>query len=139
MTASRVDDDIPVNAFVQVLMRLDAHRAISDEYEKDVPQRSGVWWTSQKEHMIAWFGAQSGLGTGKFMRQAPNKSARTTYNRLLCPAAFVWMAEALGEESAIVKAAADAARAEPNPRKRSGVLRAHLPWARISELARQTG
>lgn len=89
--------------------------------------------------MLAWFGAQSGLGTGKFTRQAPNASARTTYNRLMCPAAFVWMAEALGEEPAIVKAAADAARAEPNARKRSGLLRAHLPWTRISELVRQNG
>jgi hypothetical protein len=46
------------------------------------------------------------------------------------------MAEALGEEAAVVQAAADAARAEPDARRRPGVLRKHLPWARIAELAR---
>lgn len=47
------------------------------------------------------------------------------------------MAEALGEDPAVVQAAADAAREEPNARKRPGILRKHLPWGRIVELAQQ--
>ncbi|WP_157155913.1 hypothetical protein [Diaminobutyricimonas sp. LJ205] len=85
--------------------------------------------------MTRWFSDQQGRGSGAFTRNEPNTSARTTYNRLLCPAAFVWMAEALGEDSAVVLTAANAARNEPSARKRPGLLRKHLPWQRISQLA----
>lgn len=46
------------------------------------------------------------------------------------------MAEALGEGSAVVQAAADAARAESNSRRRPGLLRRRLPWRRLFELAK---
>ncbi|WP_394255856.1 hypothetical protein [Pseudoclavibacter helvolus] len=87
--------------------------------------------------MISWFAAQNSLGAGAYSRKTPNTSARVTYNRLLCPAAFVWMAEALGEDPEVVQAAAGAARAEPNARKRPGLLRKHLPWSRIVVLTGQ--
>ncbi len=123
--------------FVRILRRLESHLPISDVYERDRPQLTGVWWSSQKEHMIRWFSDQEGRGSGAFTRTEPNTSARTTYNRLQCPAAFVWMAEALGEDPALVQAAADAARHEPSARRRSGLLRRHLPWERIAQLAGQ--
>ncbi len=125
-----------VEDFVRVLKALEEHLPLSDQYERDRPQVRGVWWTSQREHMVRWFGNQETLGTGPFSRQVANTSAKTTYNRLLCPAAFVWMAEALGEHPSVVQAAADTARHEPNARRRPGLLRAHLPWRRIAELAR---
>lgn len=128
-------DDFHVDEFVRVLQTLDAHLPISEQYERARPQSTGSWWSSQKEHMISWFGAQNSHGSGAYSRETPNTSARVTYNRLLCPAAFVWMAEALGEDPVVVQAAADAARAEPNARKRPGLLRRHLPWARIAALA----
>lgn len=130
------DDDIHVRDFVRVLERLEPHLPISDQYELDRPQKQGVWWSSQQEHMVRWFSDQLTLGSGAFTRQEPNTSSRTTYNRLLAPAAFVWMAEALGEDAAVVQAAADAARAEPNARRRPGLLRKRLPWSRVAELAR---
>lgn len=130
-------DDLHVDEFVRVLRTLDAHLPISYKYERDRPQYSESWWSSQREHMISWFAAQNSLGAGAYSRKTPNTSARVTYNRLLCPAAFVWMAEALGEDPEIVQAAADAARAEPNARKRPGLLRKHLPWSRIVVLTGQ--
>jgi hypothetical protein len=130
-------DDLTTAAFVAVLRRLKPHLPISDAYERDLPQRHGTWWSSQQEHMIGWFGAQDGYGSGKFTRTTPNTSARRTYNRLLSPPAFVWMAEALGEDPAVVLAAADAARAEPNARKRPALLRRLLPWERIVQLAKR--
>lgn len=130
-------DDIHVRDFARVIATLEPHLSISDQYELDVPQKQGVWWSSQQEHMVRWFSDQPTRGSGAFTRTEPNTSARTTYNRLLAPAAFVWMAEALGEEPAVVQAAADAARAEPSARRRPGLLRRHLPWSRIAELARQ--
>lgn len=131
-----IDDDIHIRDFVRVLKTLEPHLPISDQYELDQPQIRGAWWSSQQEHMVSWFGTQDSLGSGAFSRQNANTSARTTYNRLLCPAAFVWMAEALGEDSAVVEVAADAARDELNARKRPGLLRSHLPWDRVAELVR---
>lgn len=137
MADSTAAEDIHVSEFVRILRSREAHLPISDLYEKDRPQLKGVWWTSQKEHMIRWFGSQNSRGSGAYSRATPNTSARTTYNRLLCPAAFVWMAEALGENPVVVQAAADAARSEPSARRRPGLLRKHLPWPRIVELARR--
>jgi hypothetical protein len=136
MAGNPSSGDMPTRDFVRVLRRLEPHLPISDAYERDRPQLKGVWWSSQKEHMVRWFSDQDSRGSGAFTRIVPNTSARTTYNHLLCPPAFVWMAEALGEDSTVVQAAADVARGEPNARKRPGLLRRHLPWERISQLAR---
>jgi hypothetical protein len=127
MASSKRDDDIRISKFVRVLKKLNSHSPISDQFERDCPQLRGAWWTSQKQHMIRWFGEQNSRGSGAFTRAVPNVTALTTYNCLLCPAAFAWMAEALGEDPAVVKAAADAARGEPNARKRPGLLRRLLP------------
>lgn len=128
--------DISVTDFVRVLSQLEPYLPISDEYEHTKGQKSGVWWSTQKEHMVGWFSSQLTLGSGAYTRERTNSSARTTYNRLLSAGAFVWMAEALGEDPDIVRRAADAARNEPNARKRPALLRRHLPWDRIAELAR---
>ena len=130
--------DIHVDTFAKILKSLQPHLPISDAYERDMPQLKGSWWTSQQEHMVRWFDNQNSLGSGKFTRKTPNTSSRTTYRYLRCPAAFIWMAEALGEDPATVQIAADAARAEENAAKRSGIIRRHIPWTRIAELAQQS-
>ncbi|MEH0110725.1 hypothetical protein V6N00_13525 [Tersicoccus sp. MR15.9] len=136
MLTSPVEDDFSTVEFARRLRALAAHLPLSDAFERDLPQLRGTWWTSQREHMVRWFESQDSHGSGAYSRRARNTSARTTYNRLLAPAAILWMAEALGEDRAVVEAAADAARAETNARKRPALLRRHLPWSRIAELAR---
>jgi len=128
--------DCDVREFVKVLKKLEAHLPISDQYDKDCGQEKGVWWTSQKEHMIGWFSNQNSKGSGQFTRQKPNQSAKRAYQCLQCPGALLWIAEALGEDSAIVQKAADAARAESNKRRRSGIIRSHIPWQRVLALAK---
>ena len=44
---------------VLVLRNIDAHLPISDEYEQKQPQKSRKWWSSQREHMVSWFSAQT--------------------------------------------------------------------------------
>jgi hypothetical protein len=135
MNSSRPGPELSNAAFIRVLSQLEPHLPISDAYERDLPQKQGSWWTSQREHMLSWFRSQGGLGSGQYTRSAPNASARTTYNRLASAPALIWMAEALGEDAAVVQEAADAARSEPNTRKRPGLIRKYLPWPRIEELA----
>lgn len=136
MGAHEPDDDLHIDEFVQVLRTLEPHLPISDAYERDRPQPRGAWWSSQKEHMTVWFADQDEPRAGNFTRKNPNESARKTYNRLSCTAAFIWLAEALGEDTELVRAAAEAARAEPNARRRPGALRKFFPWSRIARLAR---
>jgi hypothetical protein len=133
----RSPQDFTTMEFVAVLRGLEPHLPISDAFERDLRQLQGTWWSSQREHMIGWFGAQHTLGTGKYRRATPNTSARRTYGRLLSTAALVWMAEALGEDLAVVRAAADAARAEPDARKRPAVVRRLVPWERIAQLVHE--
>ncbi|MFI8776578.1 hypothetical protein ACIGH6_05745 [Brachybacterium paraconglomeratum] len=135
MPAGTSSTDFTTAEFADILSRLEPHLPISDAFEADLPQRTGSWWTNQREHMVAWFRGQDSTGSGKFTKRAPDTSARLTYNRLLAPAAFVWMAEALGVSPEVVQAAADAARAEGNARKRPGVIRSHLPWDLIAARA----
>lgn len=49
MTHSRLvtDEDIHVCDFTRVLVTLEPHLPISDQYELDCPQKQGVWWSSQ--------------------------------------------------------------------------------------------
>jgi len=125
--------------FVRVLKRLDDRLPISDRYDSEYGQETGMWWKSQKEHMISWFGSQNTKGSGQYSRNMPNNNAKTTYNRLQCPGALLWIAEALGEDADIVQKAADAAGAEVVKRKRCGIMRKMIPWERISELLERAG
>lgn len=127
--------DFHSEEFAQILAGLEPHLPISDAFELALPQEHGSWWSSQQQHMVSWFQAQNTTGAGAYTRQVPNISARRTYNRLLAPAAFIWMAEALGEDATVVQDAADAARAEPSARRRPGLIRKKLPWERIAQLA----
>lgn len=113
--------------------RLPEHLQISDAFEELDPQLGQRWWSSQREHMVAWFSAQMTKGEGQFTRETPNHSARTTYNRLQCPEAIVWMAEAVGVSEDKLVATVDAALFEPDHRRRSGIVRKHLPWSLIAE------
>lgn len=133
---SSSSEDLSVQEFREVLATLPAHLPLSDAFEKDFPQRQGVWWSSQREHMLGWLQHQQSMGDGKFTRKAPNTSARLTYVRLNSGPAIVWIAEALGVDTETVKSAAAAAKTEPNPRKHCGLLRKYLPWPLISERAR---
>lgn len=134
---SSAADDLSVQEFRAVLATLPAHLPLSDAFERDFPQRQGVWWSSQREHMLGWLDHQQSMGDGKFTRKAPNASARVTYARLNSGPAIVWIAEALGVGTETVETAVAAARAEPNVRKHCGLLRKHMPWPLIAEHARE--
>lgn len=61
-----------------MLAKLEPHLPISDRYELDVPQKRGVWWSSQQQHMVHWFSDPVTRGSGAFTRAEPHTSARTT-------------------------------------------------------------
>lgn len=129
--------DFDVEQFAHLLETLPQHMPISDAVEQADPQKKGRWWSSQREHMSVWFRSQVADGSGGFTRATANRSAKLTYNRLLHPEGLLWIAEALGAETASVQAAAKEALAITDRRSRSKIVRKHLPWRLISELARK--
>lgn len=106
-----------------------------DPQEGAGPDR-GTWYRSQKEHMVDWFSSQSTRGTGSYTRSTPNTSARVAYNRLQCPSAIVWIAEALGADEATVEQAIAEQFAERDHRRQSGAVRRVLRWSLVEGLAR---
>lgn len=135
------DTDFDVREFAYVLSSLPDYTPICDEFggtDADTDERElGVWYTSQRIHMVGWFSAQLTEGQGAYSRLTGNFSAKTAYNRLQNPTALLWIGEALGAEKSVVRAAADEASAQKDHRRRCGIIRKHIPWKMISDLALQ--
>lgn len=125
--------DMRAPEFSAVLSRLRPHTPIADRWEKLRPP-SSRWWDSQRTHMVAWFSQAEGPGAyGRRKAQ----TAGQTYNRLLCPPALLWIGEALGEDREVIRVAANAAWGQKRLASQCGVIRHHIQWPRILELARQ--
>ena len=98
----------------------------------------GSPYDSQKAHMVLWCRDQvNARGKGPYGRTKSNHSARTMYNRFNNPGGLIWMAEALGESTSVIRKAVTAvliAESTGNKRGRCNVFRAIIPWERIMEL-----
>ena len=131
--------DFDVLDFARLLNRLPAHLPISDAYDGFVDgeyRRGTPWYTSQRQHMVGWFRAQTTTGSGDYSRNTPNHSARRAYNRILNAGSLLWINEALGQDPDLVRQAAEAAALEREYRRRCRIVREYLPWDRVVELAK---
>ncbi|MSS45762.1 hypothetical protein FYJ43_06845 [Cutibacterium sp. WCA-380-WT-3A] len=127
--------DLDVKKFARILGKLEEHLEVSDAFEDAVVGQSERRWSSQREHMTSWFRGQRTTGSGAYTRNKPNHSAKRAYNRLQSPEGLLWIAEALGADTELVRAAADEALAAKPNQSRCAVIRRHLPWPMIAELA----
>lgn len=83
--------------------------------------------------MVGWMSESE--GPGAYGRKTRGRDAKATYNSLRCAPALIWMAEALGEDPAVVKSAVAAADAAgPNFTSQCAAIRRVVPWSRIEEL-----
>jgi hypothetical protein len=92
--------------------------------------RSGVWYTSQKEH---WFGWLKGYrGPGAYTRKNWGRSAEFVYNHINCPPMVLWLVEASGvPRTKVAKAKKAALSAAPNCPALSSAIRKTIPWEMI--------
>ncbi|MBV7363946.1 hypothetical protein KRX54_05830 [Actinomycetaceae bacterium TAE3-ERU4] len=141
MTAN--EKDFNCREFSRLLATLEEHLPISDEYDgvdltrEDGNSKRKVWYTSQREHMVAWFSDQPRTGTGPYSRSKPNLSAKRAYNRLLNVGSILWINEALGVDEQQIRMAAEMARKESDYRRRCAIARKYLPWEKVLEKALQ--
>lgn len=123
--------DMRAPEFAAILRRLQPHTPIADQWEVLRPPPS-KWWRNEREHCAAWFSQAEGPGAyGRRKAQ----TARQTYNRLLCPPALLWIAEALGVEHETVRAAACEAWTQKHIASQCAAIRRYAPWSRVFELA----
>ncbi|MCF2707325.1 hypothetical protein I6E29_08635 [Arcanobacterium haemolyticum] len=101
--------------------------------------RARRWWHGERNHMARWFAAQAGTGSGQYTRNEGNLSGRRAYQRLQNARSLLWINDALGVDINKVVAAADAAQAEPDHRRRCGIVRSMLPWEDLVPLIKKRG
>lgn len=125
--------DMRAPELAEIFRRLEPHTEISTKWEKLRPPPS-KWWDSQQRHMIVWFSQAEGPGAYGRRR---GQTARQTYNRLLCPPALLWIAEGLGEDIEVIRAAANTAWLQKPLPAQCGTIRRYVPWSRIFELSKE--
>lgn len=116
----------------EVICTLPASVPITDEYEGSEPERK-VWYRSQKEHLQGWLAGYN--GPGAYNRATYTGTARDFYQRFRCVAGLIWLAEALGEDPLVLRAAVtDVRAAGSNLSSQCAAFRRAVPWTRIEEL-----
>ena len=132
MLTVRILNDLTVDKFAAILKFLDPAPVCTASLDF-----RGTKAQSQKAHMIGWFMSQLTTGEKGYKRFRANTSSAATYNRLLNPGALIWIVDALGEDSAVIEKAVQAAKAAGvnDYRERCRAFRRLIPWDRVYELA----
>ncbi len=122
----------------RIIRRLPIEQPITDAYQSTQPMgasRPGGPFRDQREHLVGWLSEIS--GPGAYNRQATNGDATAAYNHFQCAPGLLWLAEALGEDSDVVRHAARATQAAPGrAASQCAAIRRLIPWSRVEDLAR---
>ena len=117
--------------FAEIMWQLTDDCPIAIAYEqKYLPGEH--WWENQREHLCHWFFELD--GPGAYERQK-EQTAKSAYNHFQCAPGLLWLAEALGEATGVVREAAEAAGGVGRPASQCAKIRKIIPWPRIAELA----
>lgn len=121
-----------ITDLLAVVGQLSSAQPLTDAYEEGLGPRD-VWYSSQKEHLLGFWGEYSTAGA--YGRKNTDHDAKFAYNHLRCAPALLWLAEALGEERAVLEKGIDAIMAAgPNLSSQCAAFRKVLPWSRIESL-----
>ncbi|MER5838489.1 hypothetical protein ACIQYW_18865 [Rhodococcus erythropolis] len=117
---------------VTVIDSLQAAQPVTDAFEPR-SRDSAVWYSSQKEHLLGFWGEYN--TPGAYNRKHTDRDAKFAYNHLRCAPGLLWLAEALGEERAVLERGIDAIKsAGPNYSSQCAAFRKIVPWSRIESL-----
>ncbi len=115
----------------KILKKKRDYYPISEEFEKKYLP-GNTWWSSQKEHIIAWLNELD--EPGAYHRKTRNLDAKHFWNHFACAPGLLWVAEALGEERTTIQTAATAAAKAKRGGPQCAVIRHIIPWNRIAYL-----
>ncbi|MFT3714786.1 MAG: hypothetical protein QM774_02235 [Gordonia sp. (in: high G+C Gram-positive bacteria)] len=125
--------DITVDDLRSLVKELPAAQPITDEYEARTADLRRGFSGRQKEHLLGWLDEYN--TSGAYGRKNPSTSGKAFYNHFRCEPGLLWLAEALGEDAGVLRAAVRRVEENgPNPSSECGAFRRDVPWARIVEL-----
>ncbi|MGC0366588.1 hypothetical protein ABH922_004572 [Rhodococcus sp. 27YEA15] len=121
-----------VAELLAVIEKLPAEQPVTDEFEGRGTAGT-VWYSSQKQHLLGFWGEYNTPGT--YNRKYTTHDAKFAYNHLRCAPGLLWLAEALGEDRAVLERGVEAiVAAGPNGSSRCAAFRMVVPWSRIESL-----
>lgn len=130
---SFTDHDMDVTEFGRKISMLTTPTPLADAFDREHGQIKGRWWSSQREHLSIWC-FHYPYGDVKGFEHTPGTSARQMYNCFGRPETLLWLAEALGEEEAVLRDVIDAIKDIPSCRTACAKVRKQIPFDRILAL-----
>lgn len=135
MTRSDLDAGyVDAGELCYLLHFLDAHPPVTEAFLVLYGQKTGVWWESQREHLIAYFGSRASACFGDV--DEPSPDARGAFERMRRPEMYVWLLEALGEKQQVVEDVSRKVALASTHHAQIDVVRELVTWERVVELVR---
>ena len=131
-------EPMSIQGLRQAILDLPSRQAITDRLERDKNRGTlygKVWYCSQKEHWLGWLFHYE--GPGYYHRQNWNRTAEFVYNHINCAPMLLWLIEAAGVKTALVRSASRRLLArDPGPTQCAAIRRV-VPWNVVEAALKQ--
>lgn len=88
-----------------------------------------TWYENQGEHWQGWVNGYEGAGA--YNRKDNKRTPKFIYNHIMCPPMFIWMAETVGIDNAIILEMVKEASKTEKYQEQCKIMRHFLPWEMI--------
>lgn len=96
------NQDMDVIEFARKICMLSIDTPLANKYDEEYGQRTGRWWSCQREHLTVWALHYPTKGKDNFTHE-PSNSSKKMYNHFGRPETLLWLAEALGVDSKLIE------------------------------------
>lgn len=127
------NQDMDVLEFARKICMLSIDTPLANKYDEEYGQRTGRWWSCQREHLTVWALGYPIKGIGNFTHE-PSNSSKKMYNHFGRPETLLWLAEALGVDSKLIEEVIGEISNHSNASTRCKIIREYIPFERILEL-----
>lgn len=127
------NQDMDVIEFARKICMLSIDTPLANKYDEEYGQRTGRWWSCQREHLTVWALHYPTKGKDNFTHE-PSNSSKKMYNHFGRPETLLWLAEALGVDSKLIEEVIGEISNHNNASTRCKIIREYIPFERILEL-----
>ena len=120
---------LSIQGLRQAILDLPTRQPVTDRLERDKERGTKygrVWYGSQKEHWLGWLFHYE--GPGFYGRQRWDRTAEFVYNHINCAPMVLWLVEASGVDTALVRRASRSIVAGNSGPTQCSVVRRVVPW-----------
>lgn len=127
------NQDMDVIEFARKICMLSIDTPLANKYDEEYGQRTGRWWSCQREHLTVWALHYPTKGKDNFTHE-PSNSSKKIYNHFGRPETLLWLAEALGVDSKLIEEVIGEISNHSNASTRCKIIREYIPFERILKL-----